>query len=66
MPTVALRLRLVEKHPGRAELVAEHCEAIRKMCLLHLHEDLAIGRQQRIHALRVVLSKFYRSKIITR
>jgi thiol-disulfide isomerase/thioredoxin len=52
-PDISSCFRLMEKHPRRAELVANHREPIGEWHLLHFHEDLAAVREQRVHALGV-------------
>src|SRR6185436_8807608 len=47
---------LVQEHPGRSEPVAKHGKARRKKRLLHLHEDLAAVRQERIHPICVLVA----------
>src|SRR5882724_6470909 len=39
---------LVNDHPGRSKLIAQHREAVGKKCLLHRHEGLTtIGKQSK-------------------
>ena len=48
--------RLMEEHPGCAELIPKHREAIRERGRFHLHEDLAALCKQGVYALGVNLT----------
>src|SRR5262245_836089 len=43
----------IQKHPGRAEFVPEHCKAVCEEGLLHRHENLASFEQESIDAFRL-------------
>src|SRR6185312_9542635 len=46
-----VRCLWVHEHPGGSELVSEHGEAGREECLLHRHEHLRAGGEQRKDAI---------------
>ena len=56
IPRLRDGLGLMQQHPGGPKPVAQHCKAIGKRCLLHLHEDLSAFRKLSVDALRVLLT----------
>ena len=47
---------LMQQHPGRAESITQHREAVGERGLLHLHEDLPSVDEHRVHPLGVRLA----------